>query len=100
MGQGNGVTVIGAPKVLLISHQDLGTFILLLAEQEVLPWEKGEGKTIYGMTWDVLKGLSENIFLVGLTWSCPFPQLEGLSPCSPEKPLLKINVTFEAVAHR
>lgn len=39
-----------------------------------------------------------NIFLIGLTWSCPFPPLEGLSPCSPEKPLLKINVTFEAVA--
>lgn len=86
--------------MLLISHQDLGTFILLLADQEVLPWEKGEGKTIYGVTCDVLKGLSENIFLIGLTWSCPFPPLEGLSLCSPEKPPLKINVIFEAVAHQ
>lgn len=45
--------------MLLISHQDLGTFILLLADREVLPWENHEGKTVYGVTWEVLKGLSE-----------------------------------------
>lgn len=35
-----------------------------------LPWEKGEGQAVYGVTWRVLKGLSENIFLTALTWSC------------------------------
>ena len=62
--------------MLLESHQDLGTFILLLADQEILPWEKGEGRTVYGVTQEMLKGLSENNFVTGSTWSCQFPPLE------------------------